>query len=1055
MKLKIKEKKTKFYQNKNFYLLLMVLATLLMSVGYSTVNSVSFDLNGEASIKSSPGIYVYNAQIAQGTNGTNPNDSRITMLYNDVMKSVVVLGDNTNSTLTLNVTIYNTLSYDTIFTGITHSENFYSNNNITYDVNGITVGTILPANSSTSFTMVFRYDGNDVSNNTLVSYLKFNFEKFYTITYNNINTTNKNYPTYILESESTKTVTFTGDIPYDIEVTPNGAGSYNQSTHVATLTNVHQNISINRYYSITYHLNGGTNPPNQPTRYLHGANEAILDASKTDYVFVGWYENSGFTGSPIINTNGLSRNLNLYAKFLTGVIAITNVSLSDYSNLQNPVNPSFTNDSVSFDLNFSVLNNSSLDDDYYAEYDVTITNDTLEDYSFASSIFTPSVATSTNTDMDVEYIIDGIEAGDIIPSEDSATFKIRIVMYPKATGNYNVTGGTDIVVEEDGTQTGNLNASIPKNSQIDLRGSTVRDKVTVTVVNDYDESKTFTFTISNSNFKLVNSNGTAIGNFTISASTTDTYDIYIERKSGVTFATTQQSVNMVFSTGSGNASLGNVKILVDQDTTLLDDDAPIISNVTVNVSNTSGNATISWNATDVSSIDYFLIDAYDTSDQLAYSYQTSNATTSYTATGIAEGTYYFKVYGVDSKGNNGKVQATSCSTSASGPCARSANTLCKWVFDVTYSLGNNVTKRSGNNTVNRGATLTASFSASGLGASLNNPTITMGGNQLSSSDYTWSSGNLSIPNVTGDLVINITASCLIEGTKVLLANGKYKNVEDITYNDLLYVWNYETGSLVKEYPIWIEKKNATKFYQKTTFSDGTILKTLGYHGVFSPTYNEFISVDDIERFKIGTKITKVEKGKLKEVTVKKIEFINEKVNYYHVVSSRYYNIIANDILTTDGTVILSNLYGFSKNITWNKKIRNSIIKDKNNLYSYDDFSDIMPYYMFDGLRAEEGKYLSKYGLTKEMFKYYLINNQLNENMLLSVPTNSNGKRMWMVTTDYDNVKNINKYLHEEGSYYRLPNIFGVKSWYSTSEDKYYAPNELVRVNHSLHFMPIK
>ena len=520
--------------------------------------------------------------------------------------------------------------------------------------------------------MVFRYTGNDISNNTLASYLKFNFEKFYTITYQNINTTNKNYPTYILESESSKTVTFTGDIPYDVEVTPSGAGSYNLSTHVLTLTNVHQNISINRFYSITYNLNGGTNAQNNPTKYLHGANVSILDASKTDYVFAGWYENSGYTGSAVVNTNGLNRNLTLYAKFLSGVVAITSVTLSDYSNLQNPVTPTFTDDSVSFDLNFNVQSNSNLDDDYYAEYDVTITNDTLEDYVFASSVFTPSVATSTNTDMDVEYIIDGIEAGDIIPSEDSATFKIRIVMYPKATGNYNVTGGTDIVVEEDGTQTGNLTASIPRNSQIDLRGSTVRDKVTVTVVNDYDESKTFTFTISNSNFKLVDSNGTAIGNFTISASTTDTYDIYIERKSGVTFATTQQSVNMVFSTGSGNASLGNVKILVDQDTTLLDDEAPIISGVSVSVSNTNGNATISWSATDVSSIDYFLIDAYDTSDQLAYSYQTSNDNTSYTATGIAEGTYYFKVYGVDTKGNNGKLQATTCSTSASGYCSRSS-----------------------------------------------------------------------------------------------------------------------------------------------------------------------------------------------------------------------------------------------------------------------------------------------------------------------------------------------------------------------------------------------
>ena len=36
-------------------------------------------------------------------------------------------------------------------------------------------------------------------------------------------------------------------------------------------------------------------------------------------------------------------------------------------------------------------------------------------------------------------------------------------------------------------------------------------------------------------------------------------------------------------------------------------------------------------------------------------------------------------------------------------------------------------------------------------------------------------------NVTGDIVITATATttCLIKGTKVLLANGKYKNIEDI------------------------------------------------------------------------------------------------------------------------------------------------------------------------------------------------------------------------------------------------------------------------------------
>ena len=62
----------------------------------------------------------------------------------------------------------------------------------------------------------------------------------------------------------------------------------------------------------------------------------------------------------------------------------------------------------------------------------------------------------------------------------------------------------------------------------------------------------------------------------------------------------------------------------------------------------------------------------------------------------------------------------------------------------------------------------------------------------------------------------------------------------------------------------------------------------------------------------------------------------------------------------------------------------------------------MPYYMFNGLRAEEGKVLQRYGLDKDTFKGYLINNQMNKDMLLEVPTDKNGKRLWKVTTNKDN-----------------------------------------------------
>ena len=127
------------------------------------------------------------------------------------------------------------------------------------------------------------------------------------------------------------------------------------------------------------------------------------------------------------------------------------------------------------------------------------------------------------------------------------------------------------------------------------------------------------------------------------------------------------------------------------------------------------------------------------------------------------------------------------------------------------------------------------------------------------------------------------------------------------------------------------------------------------------------------------------------------------------------------------------------------------------LYSYNEFSDIMPYYMFKGLRVEEGKVLERYGLSYDIFKYYLSQNQTNEHMLLPVDTNYQGKRLWMVTTSLDKVNefNKNKYVHTEGSMYKLPMINGVKKWYSTSENVYYNPGDIIKVELGMHFIAVK
>ena len=296
-------------------------------------------------------------------------------------------------------------------------------------------------------------------------------------------------------------------------------------------------------------------------------------------------------------------------------------------------------------------------------------------------------------------------------------------------------------------------------------------------------------------------------------------------------------------------------------------------------------------------------------------------------------------------------------------------------------------------------------------------------------------------------------SCLVEGTKIKTIDG-YKNIEDIRYDDLLATWSYDLGKIVYEYPIWIEKEDVSDYYQKTTFSDGTVLKTVGFHGVYSYDLNKFVSVDDKDNFKVGTNVAMVDNGDLKKITVTDIEIIEERVKFYHVESTRYYNIISNNIITTDGYVELTNLYDFNSNITWSGN--EEILKDKNNLYSYNELN-MVPYYLYKGLRMKEAKHLVNNNvITKEELINILNSTMLNETETLQ-PIMKNGSRYWMVTleTDKMNDKNKGKYLKKEGSTYVLPKDDDVKYWYNSSDNTYYKPGSKVKVYHGMHFTKIE
>lgn len=63
--------------------------------------------------------------------------------------------------------------------------------------------------------------------------------------------------------------------------------------------------------------------------------------------------------------------------------------------------------------------------------------------------------------------------------------------------------------------------------------------------------------------------------------------------------------------------------------------------------------------------------------------------------------------------------------------------------------------------------------------------------------------NLVLKDMT--ITIGTKSPCLLKGTKITLADRSEKNIEDLTYDDELLVWNFDEGKLDKAKTAWLKK----------------------------------------------------------------------------------------------------------------------------------------------------------------------------------------------------------------------------------------------------------
>ena len=336
-----------------------------------------------------------------------------------------------------------------------------------------------------------------------------------------------------------------------------------------------------------------------------------------------------------------------------------------------------------------------------------------------------------------------------------------------------------------------------------------------------------------------------------------------------------------------------------------------------------------------------------------------------------------------------------------------------------------------------------------------------------------------------DLKFYLGNTCVLEGTLVTLANGTTKPVEDVTYNDLLLIWNSELGCYDYAYANWIEKGTAYDYYQLTTFADGSTLKTYGGHSIFSVDDNCFVSVCDKDKFKIGTRVFKHmtdndgnvvydNNGNIISTTtqVVSIEYIKEEFNYYFVMSNFYLNSFSNGFLTSEPVVHFSNFYEFNENMQWDVDIRNAVLNGEyGELITYEDFDDILTESMFNSftLMKELNYFMFRYNLSLEDIKNcfkntILISHIPNETMIVEENGNKVEVPICVVSTSDDFSKLFNENYEQTkiiiGDKYTLqmPKIIEqgktFVGWKSSADGKIYHSGESVKIWSGTHFIAI-
>ncbi len=201
-------------------------------------------------------------------------------------------------------------------------------------------------------------------------------------------------------------------------------------------------------------------------------------------------------------------------------------------------------------------------------------------------------------------------------------------------------------------------------------------------------------------------------------------------------------------------------------------------------------------------------------------------------------------------------------------------------------------------------------------------------------------------------------SCVAPDTLITLADGTQKRVDALTGNELLLVWNLETGKYDFAPIVFVDSETETEYeIIHLYFSDGSDVKVISEHGFFDLDLGKYVYIDAANYADyIGHRFVTqgdIESNNWNEVTLDKVILETEVTTAWSPVTFEHLCYYTNGVLSMPGGIEgLFNIFEVDTDtMTYDAEQMQKDI-EYYGLFTYEDFGKLIPEIAFEAFNGD-------------------------------------------------------------------------------------------------------